>query len=154
MRLLVLVAGAFVFGAGLAGCGKSEQGAPGAALPDWVPIASTTDGGQVQFQPQSIARDAVAATTDITIKITYPNLETWTIDLPAYVEHKTFAAERVRLRFDCAAKTFAIVRREALANDGSVKETITPPLGPKDSFKPIDPGGVASVAQSRACPAA
>jgi hypothetical protein len=153
MRNLALIAGVFLIAAGLAACDRSQQAAPKPAPPEWIPIAATTDGGQVQFLPQSVTRDAAGGTTDIIIKITYPNLQTWTIDLPAYVEHKTFPAERVTMRFDCAAKRFAIVRREALAKDGSVKETIDPPIGAKESFKPIDPGGVASAAVSRACPA-
>ena len=148
-RRTCLAAGAFVLGA--AACDKTPQGASPSRLPEWIAIASTGEGGQVQYLPRSIVRAVAAGTTDVTIRITYPNFETWTIDLPPYVEHKTFPAELVTLRFECAERRFAIVRRDALADDGSVKETISPPIPARDRFAPIVPGGIASAAEPAAC---
>ncbi len=146
MRKLLTVG---VLLAALAACEPSK---PPVARDEWIPIANTTDGGQVLYRQDAIVRDANAGVSDITLKVTYPALETWIIDLPGYVEQKHLNAERVTLRFDCAAKRFAVVKREALDAGGDVKETVTPVVGGKETFLPIAPGGLAQLAVSRACP--
>jgi hypothetical protein len=121
------------------------------AAEEWIPIANAPGGGEVMYKRETIVRDAAEGVADITAKITYPNPEIWTLDFPTYVEQKAVNAELVTLRFDCAAKRFALVRREALDADGEVKETIAPPVGGKETWRPVAPGGVAELTLPLAC---
>jgi hypothetical protein len=141
-------------GAGLAVMALSACGNPATDVANtWIPIARTSEGGQVEYLPSSIRRGEADGTTDIAVKVTYPNWQMWTVDDPDTTGSITFVAERVQLRFDCPAKTFAIVQREALDKQGYVKHTINPPVPAKAAFAPVAPDGLASVAIARACPA-
>ena len=137
----------------LAGCGKqNEPGNVATFAGEWITIAHTTDRGDVQFLPRSVARDSAQGTTDITLRITYPNLQTWVADLPAYTETTTFPVELVTVRFDCAAHSYAVVQREALDRAGAVREAVRPTVPGKTGFKAIVPGGLMEIAYPRACP--
>lgn len=119
----------------------------------WIDVAHTGEGGQVQYLPSSVRKNA-DNTTDIVAKVAYPGWNTWTVETHDTVEQRTFSAERVTLRFDCGARAFAIVRREALDKNGYVKETIEPKAPSKTDFAPVQPGGLAAVVVARACPTA
>ena len=131
----------------LAGCGRSEV----AAGDQWFKIANTADGGAVEYVPSSIKRNPADGTTDITVKVTYPDRQIWTVETKNAVEQRALSAERVTLRFNCAANAFTIVERLALDEKGYVKETINPPIPEKGKFTRVAPGGIASVAIDKAC---
>jgi hypothetical protein len=143
----------------LAGCGspKTDEAAPPAAesIPalQWVPVAQTSDGGAIQYDPAQTKTDATGKFTDVVVRIRHPYLEGWAQDLPKdYSGETVFQTEQALLRFDCAARTMGVISREALgAGDAVIDKRVTPePV----ALIPVLAGGVGEAVLPKACPPA
>lgn len=143
----------------LAGCSDKPEpkDAPPPAesipAPQWIPIAQTSDGGAILYDPAQTKSGVAGKFTDVIVRIRHPYLEGWVQDLPKeYSGEVVFQTEQATLRFDCAARTMGVVSREALgANDAVLDKRVTPePVTPA----PVLAGGVGEAVLPKACPPA
>jgi len=152
-RAILLAVAASTFA--LAGCGSpktDDSAATKDSIPalQWVPVATTSDGGAIQYDPAQTRRDVTGKLTDVVIRVRHPYLEGWAQDLPKdYAGETVFQTEQATLRFDCAAHAMGIVRREALgADDGVLDKRVTPePV----ALEPVRAGGVGEAVFPKIC---
>lgn len=122
--------------------------AASAATSQWLSIARDANGGGVWVNPALIKTDPATNLTDVVLKVDHG--QPTTLD-PAGASTSLYRIERVTFRFDCAAKTYAIAKREAINAEEVVLDTTTPALDAA-AYKPVAANGVSSVAVNQACP--
>lgn len=149
----------------MAGCSEPKtetaQDAVSAAAPapaspasattsQWLKVAhGGANGGGVWVNPSLITTDPATGLTDVVLKVDHGDPEV--LD-PKGAANSLYRIERVTFRFNCADKTYAIAKREALNKSDLVLDTTETKVEPA-SFKPVAPSGVSSVAVNQACPA-
>ena len=120
-----------------------------AASTQWLQIAHDSNGGGVWVKPAFISTDATTGLTDVILKVDHGRPQALDSSDTA---SSLYRIERVTFRFNCANKTYAIAKREAINAKEDVLDTTEPKLDAA-SFKPVAPNGVSSVAVNQACPA-
>lgn len=144
----------------LAGCSEPKTETPENASPSaapaptaaptsqWLQIAHEANGGGVWVNPALISTDPATGLTDVILKVDHGKLQA--LDA-AGAGDSLYRLERVTFRFNCANKTYAIAKREAINQNEQVLDTTEPTLD-ASSYKEVAPKGVASVAVNQACP--
>lgn len=151
----------FAAAAVLAGCSEPKSETPEAAAPatapaasapaaasQWLQIAHEANGGGVWVNPAMIRTDPATGLTDVILKVDHGQLQALDV---AGAGESLYRLERVTFRFNCANKTYAIAKREAINQNEQVLDTTEPALD-ASSFKEVAPKGVSSVAVKQACP--
>jgi|GEM_PF-1681211 hypothetical protein len=133
---------------------KAPAAVPAASSPassatsQWLQIAHEANGGGVWVNPALIKTDPASGLTDVVLKVNHGPLQA----LDAAGSSETlYRLERVTFRFNCANKTYAIAKREAINEKEDVLDTTEPKLD-ASSYKEVAPKGVSSVAVNQACP--
>lgn len=116
-------------------------------LPQWVPIANTSDGGNISYDLKGLKKPAEGV-VDILLRITHGTPQKTTIDEPTVVRKVAYSQELVRLRYRCATQEFAIIGREI--QDENAKPVLREDT-PTAAFAPIKGNGMATVAYNPAC---
>lgn len=116
-------------------------------LPQWVPIANTTDGGGISYDLKGLKKPADGV-VDILLQVTHGKPQQATIDEPTVVRKVSYSRELVRLRYRCATREFAIIGREIQDEDG---KTVLREDNPTAALAPIGSNGMATVAFNPAC---
>lgn len=163
MRALILIAAV----AALVACGQPQQQASAPAapaqtadpntetlgeryidlLPQWVPIANTSDGGSISYDLKALKKP-VDGVTDITLQVVHGTPQQTTIDEGPATSTITYAREIVRLRYRCPVRQFAVVYREVPDGEGSAAIREATPDAP---FQAVDGVAYATVAYNPAC---
>jgi hypothetical protein len=120
-----------------------------AATSQWLQIAHEANGGGVWVNPALISTDPATGLTDVILKVDHGQQQA--LDASG-ASNTLYRIERVTFRFNCANKTYAVAKREAINAKEDVLDTTELKLD-ASSFKPVAPNGVSSVAVSQACPA-
>jgi hypothetical protein len=151
----------WLIGAGLVALSACSQPAPpagsqaGSIAPapvasQWLMIARTdSKGGGIYVDPTLKHVDPATGLSDVTLKVVKGDLNA--IDAEGGSTASLYREELVTFRFDCAKRSYALVKREAINKQGAVIDTTAPEITPA-SYREVAPGGVASVAQGQACP--
>jgi hypothetical protein len=172
MRLKLACFGiAIAAAAALAACGKPPSAAaPGAAaahadapawvrdqwnsLPDWNMVANIADGGRASFSPRSIKRDAASGATQVEVQILHAAPIPYREENAAIVQTTWYFKERAIYRFNCAARTYVVLKRDYLgAGDAVIGSDHADPESAADS-RPIGGSGLAVVLEGPVCKAA
>ncbi len=133
----------------------SQQAAAPAAVPagvksQWLLIAHTdSKGGGIYVDPTLKRVDPATGLSDVTLKVVHGDFN----ELDATsgdTATSPYREEKVTFRFNCAKKTYALVKREGLNKNGDVIATTAEAITDA-SYREAAPGGVASVAQGQAC---
>lgn len=140
----------------LAACSQpspSSSGQAGAApaqpVSQWLMVAHTDNqGGGVYVDPSLRKIDPATGFSDVTLKIIRGSAPALNAEGGG---ESLYRNEIVTYRFNCAARTYAFVKREAINAKGDVLDTTTPEINDA-AYKDVAPGGVATVALSQACP--
>jgi hypothetical protein len=150
----------FAVAALLAGCSEPKTDATQASAPaaapgpasaaksQWLQIAHEANGGGVWVDPTLVKKDPTTGFTDVVLKVNHGQLQA--LDA-AGASNSLYRIERVTFRFNCANKTYAIAKREAINEREDVLDVTEPKLD-ASSYKEVAPKGVASVAVNQACP--
>jgi hypothetical protein len=128
---------------------QATSAAVTAASTQWLQIAHDSNGGGVWVKPAFISTDAATGLTDVILKVDHGRPQALDSSDTA---SSLYRIERVTFRFNCANKTYAIAKREAINAKEDVLDTTEPKLDAA-AFKPVAPNGVSSVAVNQACPA-
>lgn len=164
----------FVAAAALAACGPKAEPPPEAAIatpaaqdsgvnrpapprtdtkfPGWLTIANQRGGGIVQYQPESIKREA-NGTAEIWVQILYTEPHTFVTDLKDVTQTIQYFRERFLYRFDCKLSRFHVMERNIMREAELVAETIPMPQRDENDWQSVGNGGVATVAYGPACKA-
>lgn len=116
-------------------------------LPQWVPIANTSDGGKVAYDLKNLLKPQ-AGVAEITLQITHGAPQEWTIDEATQTRKVSYTQEIAHFRYRCPSREFAVVSREIRdERDQVVAKVATPDA----AFAKVDGNGVATVAFNPAC---
>jgi hypothetical protein len=139
-----------------AAAGGTNNPAPPQAnnvFPGWLTLANQAGGGIVQYQPESIKRDAATGIADVWVQLIYTEEHTFVADLKDVTQTTKYIRERYLYRFDCKLARFHIMERRIMRENELVAETIPMPMRDDNDYTDVSAGGVAQVAYGPACKA-
>ena len=116
-------------------------------LPQWVPIASTKDGGSIAYDLKGL-KQPVDGIVEVLVQVTHGQPQEASIEEATVIRKVSYRQELVRLRYNCPARQFAIVGREV--QDAAGKPVLKEAT-PEAALKPISGSGLATVAFNPAC---
>jgi hypothetical protein len=125
----------------------------GAVFPGWLTIANQAGGGIIQYQPESIKRDATTGISDTWIQVIYTEPHTFVADLKDVTQTIQYVRERYLYRFDCKLARYHITERRIMREGELVAETVPMPMRNDDDWVEVGNGGVAQIAYGPACKA-
>jgi hypothetical protein len=119
--------------------------------PDWQQLVRQANGLRVEFNPFTIVCDPAKRQRDVAVQLIYDKSMRETFKDGDITSSIAYNRERYRYRFDCVARTFAILDRSLMGSGEQVAYQVRMADPANVVMRPIADGGVAAVVAPPTC---